>query len=886
MCDVGENMIEIKNLTKIYFGSKEQVKALDNVSLVLPDKGLVFVLGKSGSGKSTFLNMLGGLDSVTEGDILVNGVSIVNLKNSKLDMYRNDYVGIIYQNFNLFPNDSVKQNIMESGHISNKKITYEQIVSLCEELDLVGKENELVKNLSGGQKQRVAIARSLIKDPKIILADEPTGNLDNKTTKVIFDTLKKISKDKLVVVISHDIESAEKYADRIIYLSDGKVVDDVVRNFKYKSSSEDSMKLPSNREFSDEEVEEINDSLKKHNLRVEKRVEKFIESKEIEREYNDGFKLSESKRIFKLSLSISNKFFRSTIVSFVTTVLMLTFIIGVLSISHTLSQFDSEGAVKNIAGAYQNKAFVLNKAYSYYDDVNDINKNYHIKVQNEDIEKFKDGGYEGNIFKVYNTPAITGSVNINNEMGLVSGKRELYLGVYTYTSLGTVICDYDYLRYLFGELKVIAGSLENTEKTSKLIVTDYFADSILAMDIFTDTNQYISEDLENPYSKIIDKILWNRYQIGAVIETGYKERYAELIEKFEKIEREPQNQSEIIKEIMGLPMSAKFYEELSSSLNFTYSVNTNFYEDYIEETYNLAIWLRNSVIEYGGESSYDKLLHLYYNSNLENNSVMMTVALYNELFNKDLTDYDISGFEPQEIRIKNYTVDQDSSENPKNDLTLKVVGVTNCGPGCLGMIDRASYELLAQEAMFTYALMFDDIEKAMLVDEIGKENFFYTPIESFSKIFEICDIIDIFSNIFMFIAAILIVIQLIMIVSHNLRTIKKNQYRIGVYRGLGCSSGVFSLSCLFNTIILVFSTFVSSLLFVKFASVYVNDILIENFTKFMNSDVVSSFTFVSFNFNNLLLYMFIILVVGGLSLLAPIIRLRKMKPNLILNKAE
>ena len=261
---MGDYMIEIKNLTKIYGKNKDKVRALNSVSFSLPDKALVFVLGKSGSGKSTFLNLLGGLDEVSSGDIIVNGTSIVNSTSKELDAYRNNYVGIIYQNFNLFLNETVSSNIMQAAEISNINVTNDNIAKLCNELGLIGKENKLVKNLSGGEKQRVAIARALIKNPKLILADEPTGNLDSKTTAIIFDILKNIAKEKLVVVISHDVVAAEKYADRIISLSDGEITNDVVRNEKYKNSKNNTMILPTHKEYSDNDIEIINNSLKKY----------------------------------------------------------------------------------------------------------------------------------------------------------------------------------------------------------------------------------------------------------------------------------------------------------------------------------------------------------------------------------------------------------------------------------------------------------------------------------------------------------------------------------------------------------------------------------------------------------------------------------------------
>lgn len=880
-------MIEIKNLTKIYYGGKEKVKALDDISLVLPSKGLVFVLGKSGSGKSTFLNMLGGLDSVTEGDILINDTSIVALKNNYLDKYRNEYVGIIYQNFNLFANDTVKHNIIEAADISNKKITSEEIVSLCNELDLNNKENELVKNLSGGQKQRVAIARALVKNPKIILADEPTGNLDSKTTSLIFDLLKKIAEDKLVVVISHDIVSAERYADRIIKLKDGKVIEDVNRNLSYKEISINSMQLPSNREYSNEELVEINKSLEKYDLKVERKKEKFIKSKEIVTVVNESLKLERNKRFMGLSFKVGSKFFKSTMISFVSSLLILTFIIGILSIAQTFANFDGDKAVKSVADTYKNKAFVLNKAYSYNNDVNDVNKKYFVELEEDDVEVFKEAGYQGNIFEVYNTPVITGSANLNNESGVVSLIKDMYLGVYTYTGLGTVICDYEYLKYLFGEVEIIAGSLENTYNTSKLIVTDYFADSILAIDRVTNTNQYLSNNSNEPYSKILDRVLWERYKIGAVVYTGYKERYKSLIEKFERIENEPQNKNEISKEILNSQESQHFYEELSTSLNFTYSLNENFYDAYVKETTNLAVWLRNSFIKYEGqELNYIKSIHVYENAALEDYTLMLSLPLYNRWFNANLTMNDLSSFEEKEIVLSNYSFDQDTSGIPRTKLNLRIVGVINSGEGCLGRIDSKSYSMLVDDSMFKYGLVFDNVENALLVNGVSKENFFYTPIESFSKVFEICNIIDIFGEIFRFIAILLVAVALIIIVSHNLRTIKKNQYRIGVYKGLGCSSSVFDLACIYNSIVLVLLTFITSLFFVNVSCDFVNEVLVENFSKFVNSDIISNFTFVDFELNNLLLYMTIIFLVGALSIFIPIVKLRKMKPNIILNRSE
>ncbi len=221
-------MLETRDLCKIYKPKKGvPVKALDNVSLKFPEKGMVFLLGKSGSGKSTLLNLLGGLDKYNSGEIIIKGVSSKNFKQSYFDSYRNTYVGFIFQEYNILEEFSVGANIALAIELQGRKATDEEINNILKEVDLEGYGNRKPNELSGGQKQRVAIARALIKKPEIIMADEPTGALDSNTGKQVFDTLKKLSKDKLVIIVSHDREFSEQYADRIIELSDGKVVSDV-----------------------------------------------------------------------------------------------------------------------------------------------------------------------------------------------------------------------------------------------------------------------------------------------------------------------------------------------------------------------------------------------------------------------------------------------------------------------------------------------------------------------------------------------------------------------------------------------------------------------------------------------------------------------------------
>ena len=227
-------MLETRNLCKVYKPKKGvPVTAINNVSLKLPDKGMIFLLGKSGSGKSTLLNLLGGLDRYNSGEIIIKGVSSKNFKQQHFDSYRNTYVGFIFQEYNILEEFSVGANIALAIELQGRKAQDDQINAILKEVDLEGYGNRKPNELSGGQKQRVAIARALVKNPEIIMADEPTGALDSNTGRQVLETLKRLSEDKLVIVVSHDREFAERYGDRIIELADGVIINDM------ENSSED-----------------------------------------------------------------------------------------------------------------------------------------------------------------------------------------------------------------------------------------------------------------------------------------------------------------------------------------------------------------------------------------------------------------------------------------------------------------------------------------------------------------------------------------------------------------------------------------------------------------------------------------------------------------------
>lgn len=221
-------MLELKNLSKNYYAGNQVVPALKNINLKFRRNEFVSILGPSGCGKTTMLNIIGGLDKYTSGDLLIDNVSTSKFKNTNWDAYRNSTIGFVFQSYNLISHLSVLNNVEMALSLSGvgSKERKEKATKVLNDVGLGDQLNKKPNQLSGGQMQRVAIARALVNDPKILLADEPTGALDSKTSVQIMKLIQEISKDRLVIMVTHNSEMAEAYSDRTINLLDGEIVSD------------------------------------------------------------------------------------------------------------------------------------------------------------------------------------------------------------------------------------------------------------------------------------------------------------------------------------------------------------------------------------------------------------------------------------------------------------------------------------------------------------------------------------------------------------------------------------------------------------------------------------------------------------------------------------
>ena len=369
-------MIEIKNIVKTYHPKKgDKVVALSDVSVKFPETGLVFILGKSGSGKSTLLNVLGGLDTADSGEIIIKGKSSKDFSQGDFDSYRNTYLGFVFQEYNILEDFNVGANVALALKLQGRKATDEEINEILEEVDLAGFGKRKPNELAGGQKQRVAIARALVKNPEIIMADEPTGALDSNTGIQVFDTLKKLSENKLVLVVSHDRDFAEKYGDRVIELKDGKIISDIEKHRTYAEKTENGLsdyggkllKFPKGYKLTQKDVEKINAYLSEKEAvlavddklteevsraaRIDKdgRMETFAPTDEgkISFSKNAGFKLIKSRMPVKESFKMGASGLKSKPFRLVVTVLLCFVCFAMFGMVDSFAAYDSKDAITN-----------------------------------------------------------------------------------------------------------------------------------------------------------------------------------------------------------------------------------------------------------------------------------------------------------------------------------------------------------------------------------------------------------------------------------------------------------------------------------------------------------------------------------------------------------
>ena len=495
-------MLKAIDLKKQYKPKNGQiVNALDGVNIVFGETGMVFILGKSGSGKSTLLNVLGGLDKYDSGEVIVKGKSSKDFSQADFDSYRNTFIGFIFQEYNILQEFSVEKNIGLALELQGKKADKEAINALIEQVDLKGYGKRKPNTLSGGQKQRVAIARALVKNPEIIMADEPTGALDSKTGAQVLDTLKKLSKEKLVIIVSHDREFAEYYGDRIIELSDGKIISDQykhevepIKSNGLEIVDDKILTIKKGMKLDNSQLDEINSFLLKQNddvivsvdgaankefkkfakINDEGQKETFKETAKDDiklKDYDGNVKLIRSKLPMRDSVKMGASGLKTKRFRLVITILLSALAFGMFGLADTMASYNKvDNTVKSLQDSNIDYAAFEKMKKTYYDK-NKPEKYYlnETMFNDDDFKMLKDK-FNIDFLGVYNIGNYSGSTTIEN--------------LYSSSDTNKVNCNY-FVGGTEGTQDQITkyGSLSGTYPTNfnEVIITEYIADSFVKL---------------------------------------------------------------------------------------------------------------------------------------------------------------------------------------------------------------------------------------------------------------------------------------------------------------------------------------------------------------------------------------------------------------------
>ncbi len=623
-------MIEVKNLKKTYNVKGNLTKALDDVSIKFPEKGMVFLLGKSGSGKSTLLNVIGGLDKVDSGEIIIKGRSSSTFSNSDFDSYRNAFVGFIFQEYNVLNEFTIEDNLALALELQGKKKDKAKVQELLKQVDLEGFAKRKPNTLSGGQKQRIAIARALIKNPEIIMADEPTGALDSNTGKQVFDTLKKLSEEKLVIVVSHDRDFAEIYGDRIIELADGKVISDMSKfhvepkqiDGNINVINDNVLSIKDVNELKRDDLDKIYDLLKSKQGEViiatsEKNIDSFKQVAHINddnksevfdktaeiktKEYDPkNTKFIKSRLPFKKSFKMGASSLKAKPIRMIFTIILTVAALVMFGVASTLMLYDQSYSIKEALKNSDNDYEQINKMYKYdniyheynlLDDTDNIQNTYtdynKAFFSTSDIEKINakaDSKYTGVIKFGKNK----WNTNYVIQFSTPSGNDKYYKfnGVYGLIDAGESFLNEN-------NFSIIAGSYPTNP--NEIAITKYTFDTLKANDNkITDYNALIGNSIGTTFSTNNNSFNKNLI-ITAIIDCGT------ISTQFDELKNEQTKLSP--KELQTLTSRYENYIKLSFhtmgyvSSDFYQYYKTNYNIDYSSDNYINSIYAKGIRID-------------------------------------------------------------------------------------------------------------------------------------------------------------------------------------------------------------------------------------------------------------------------------------------------
>ncbi len=779
-------MIKVQDLTKIYKSkNRTSCVALDHVSFTLEDNGMVFVLGKSGSGKSTLLNLLGGLDGFEFGEIFFENERLSKFTKYDFYDYRCRHIGFVFQDFHLLEELTVEENIalvldLESAEHGDL------ITNALEKVGLSEYASRYPRELSGGQKQRVAMARAIVKNPEVILCDEPTGNLDADNSRQILNLLKEFSKTKLVIIVSHNIPDAENYADRILELRDGQIIRDEIRREGYSNtfdiSQEGTLTLPYNKTLSTEQIDDMFDGIRSGEVkRVVQNDDGFrkIDSKNMElrgRPYsrrNSGMSLK--KTLFLTRTMMRGKFTRFLVAAITATLIVSCFAVFQSFLNYNVNTSLSHAMIANgePVMAYQ-KATISG-------GTNMLDTAALIHINEADLAAFRNTKYGDRMHVLYDhaLPIISGvsdTTGAKRTADATGNVKNFYIG----ETYGVLQCDLDLLKHLFGEdieSRVLAGSLDRPN--NGIIITDYVADSIL----YGNNTRY--EDYESIIGVYYSPMNKKYGVIDAIIETGYHAKYDGLKARMDALTAE--NDTKGLGALRDSDEFLYFAEYVQLVLGISYTLSEDYIADMSSSTDFLELGIPASLGFDIGSGEYQPYSapRVYdgasLNMSIAPGEAVFPVSLFNSIAGTKYTKDNLDEFVPTDITVTFYS--RDRKELGTRTFLVTRLKDTNTTAG----IYLSTEDFLEARPLLTspYALYFDDVYSANVLNEVAAErNFVVRNVEN-NMATKLYRLIVTFSDLFRLFEAFLLAICVIYLGAFGSNVIQRHKYQVGIIKSLG-----------------------------------------------------------------------------------------------------
>jgi len=825
-------------------GKENECIALENINIEFSDTGLVFIIGKSGSGKSTLLNIIGGLDNPSTGNVYDENLNLTKLNENEKNIYRRNNIGFIFQDYSLIYEMSAKENILLGLKKTEKQLKYfDEVLELLDIKKIIDKP---VRELSGGEQQRVAIARALVKDSKIILGDEPTGSLDSANSEIIFKTLKEIAQNRLVIIVTHDYESAVKYGDRIITLSDGRVIDDTNKNQKESAVHIDLNSMP------------------------ECRIKTSV--------------------ALRLSLKLMGTKKTRMIVSSILTALSLC-ILGVFIL---FKQYNFKTVVTDILTNNHEEYITIGKGYTdkkskkfvtmarviSEDDIEQLVTSNNIKEYDctyKLLGMYLSTSPTGNRFiPQYVTKAI-----VSDEIGIEKYGLSFECG--KYPTLANEVCITDYLAYCISILQpdlianilgmdnladisnddLLLKGLKNMNKQKlQILFGENWSDKILK-------DSTLEKIRDNPGILLVNEdvdFLGNKYHISGILETNFEEKYKDLIYMTEVELNDDKRTDEF-----------NFYV---SAYYTSFFVN----ESFIDHIYQDKIIFTNSV--FCKYSSFKELLNI--KKELNYNDVIVSSNFFRETFKEEFNSNKIGSYKFPNI----VSIPLGEGMDPEiifQGEDLNVIGTTEI-PADYNNTLYSSMAIVVSDQYFedfakaqsyccyiTFPVPKDYKLKLQLFEYMEDKELFLSSIYSYT-LYEISNIMNLYMELFGIIIFVITSVAVLLLSGYFSSIITTQKREIGIMRAMGLTrrfilkiympSGV-----IMSAFILVVSS--SGLLILQ---KIINNSLTENFLNYLDSVAINNFKILTLNYVPFAVIFTLSILISMISMIIPVNKISRSNP--------